>query len=88
MRSDGAVLFFITLNYASSSDKGSNRFRMPRERCADPHTTVFGFYNGSQQYPIQREYYSPTYSFGFAEPEARKEEVCSSNDTPLEPLTH
>ena len=25
---------------------------------------VFGFYNGSQQYPIQREYYSPTYTFG------------------------
>ena len=25
---------------------------------------VFGFYNGSERYPIQREYYSPTYSFG------------------------
>ncbi|MGH9523488.1 MAG: TonB-dependent receptor [Terriglobales bacterium] len=25
---------------------------------------VFGFYNGSEKYPIQREYYSPTYSFG------------------------
>jgi hypothetical protein len=25
---------------------------------------VFGFYQGSEQYPIQREYYSPTYSFG------------------------
>jgi TonB-dependent receptor len=25
---------------------------------------VFGFYNGSQQYPIQREYYWPTYTFG------------------------
>lgn len=25
---------------------------------------VFGFYNGSEQYPIQREYYWPTYSFG------------------------
>ncbi len=25
---------------------------------------VFGFYNGSQRYPIQREYYSPTYTFG------------------------
>jgi TonB-dependent receptor len=26
---------------------------------------VFGFYQGSRQYPIQREYYKPTYSFGF-----------------------
>jgi TonB-dependent receptor len=25
---------------------------------------VFGFYNGSPQYVIQREFYSPTYSFG------------------------
>jgi len=25
---------------------------------------VFGFYNGSTIYPIQREYYKPTYSFG------------------------
>ncbi len=25
---------------------------------------VFGFYNGSQIYPIQREFYKPTYSFG------------------------
>jgi TonB-dependent receptor len=25
---------------------------------------VFGFYNGSQQYPIQREYYKPSYMFG------------------------
>ena len=25
---------------------------------------VFGFYNGSEQYPVQREYYSPTYTFG------------------------
>ena len=25
---------------------------------------VFGYYNGSEQYPIQREYYSPTYTFG------------------------
>ena len=25
---------------------------------------VFGFYNGSQQFPIQREFYKPTYSFG------------------------
>ena len=25
---------------------------------------VFGFYNGSEAYPIQREYYSPTYTFG------------------------
>ncbi len=25
---------------------------------------VFGFYNGSKIYPIQREYYKPTYSFG------------------------
>jgi hypothetical protein len=24
---------------------------------------VFGFYQGSPQYPIQREYYHPTYSF-------------------------
>jgi TonB-dependent receptor len=24
----------------------------------------FGFYNGSRQYPIQREFYQPTYSFG------------------------
>ena len=26
---------------------------------------VFGFYNGSPQYVIQREYYKPTYTFGF-----------------------
>jgi len=26
---------------------------------------VFGFYNGSPQYPIQREYYKQTYLFGF-----------------------
>jgi TonB-dependent receptor len=25
---------------------------------------VFGFYNGSEQYPVQREYYRPTLSFG------------------------
>jgi len=25
---------------------------------------VFGFYNGSPQYPIQREYYKPSYMFG------------------------
>ena len=25
---------------------------------------VFGFYNGSEQYPIQREYYKPTFTFG------------------------
>ncbi len=25
---------------------------------------VFGFYNGSEQYSTQREYYSPTYTFG------------------------
>ncbi|MEO6965868.1 MAG: TonB-dependent receptor [Acidobacteriaceae bacterium] len=27
---------------------------------------VFGFYQGSQQYQIQREYYQPTYSFGLS----------------------
>lgn len=26
---------------------------------------VFGFYQGSPQFPIQREYYKPSYSFGF-----------------------
>ena len=26
---------------------------------------VFGFYQGSAQYPIQREFYHPTFSFGF-----------------------
>ena len=25
---------------------------------------VFGFYNGSERYPVQREYYRPTVSFG------------------------
>ncbi len=25
---------------------------------------VFGFYNGSSIYPVQREYYKPTTSFG------------------------
>ena len=25
---------------------------------------VFGFFNGREQYPVQREYYSPTYTFG------------------------
>ena len=24
---------------------------------------VFGFYQGSSQFPIQREYYKPTYTF-------------------------
>jgi hypothetical protein len=26
---------------------------------------VFGFYNGSKQYMSQREFYKPTYEFGF-----------------------
>ena len=26
---------------------------------------VFGFYQGNTQYPIQREFYHPTFSFGF-----------------------
>ncbi len=26
---------------------------------------VFGFYNGSPIYPVQREFYKPTVSFGF-----------------------
>jgi hypothetical protein len=26
---------------------------------------VFAFYNGSAIYPVQREYYRPTVSFGF-----------------------
>jgi hypothetical protein len=26
---------------------------------------VFGFYNGSHRFFIQREYYQPTYTFGF-----------------------
>jgi TonB-dependent receptor len=35
---------------------------------------VFGFYNGSEQFPIQREYYKPTYTFGFRwEPLAGRE---------------
>jgi hypothetical protein len=25
---------------------------------------VFGFYQGSKQYPIQREFYHPTFAFG------------------------
>ena len=25
---------------------------------------VFGFFNGQEQYPVQREYYAPTYTFG------------------------
>jgi len=25
---------------------------------------VFGFYNGNGIYPVRREYYKPTYSFG------------------------
>ncbi|MGH9776247.1 MAG: TonB-dependent receptor [Candidatus Acidiferrales bacterium] len=29
------------------------------------NNAVFGFYNGSPQFFIQREYYRPTYSFGF-----------------------
>jgi hypothetical protein len=28
------------------------------------NNAVFGFYNGSPQYMVQREYYKPTYSFG------------------------
>jgi hypothetical protein len=28
------------------------------------NNAVFGFYNGSQQYMVQREYYKPTYSGG------------------------
>ena len=26
---------------------------------------VFGFYNGSPQYVVQREFYKPTYAVGF-----------------------
>ena len=26
---------------------------------------VFGFYNGSSKYVLQREYYKPTYAVGF-----------------------
>ena len=33
---------------------------------------VFGFYNGSTPYMIQREYYQPTYSFGFRWTPAQK----------------
>jgi TonB-dependent receptor len=29
------------------------------------NNAVFGFYNGDPKYPIQREYYKPTYTFGF-----------------------
>jgi hypothetical protein len=29
------------------------------------NNAVFGFYNGSPQYVVQREYYKPTYTFGF-----------------------
>ncbi|MGH9511626.1 MAG: TonB-dependent receptor [Terriglobales bacterium] len=29
------------------------------------NNAVFGFYQGSPQFPIQREYYKPTYTFGF-----------------------
>jgi TonB-dependent receptor len=29
------------------------------------NNAVFGFYNGSPQFPIQREYYKPTFTFGF-----------------------
>lgn len=32
---------------------------------ANLNNEVFGFYNGSPQYFIQREYYQPTYRFGF-----------------------
>ncbi len=31
---------------------------------ANMNNEVFGFYNGSPQYMVQREYYKPTYSFG------------------------
>ncbi len=30
------------------------------------NNAVFGFYNGSPQYMVQREYYKPTYSFGLS----------------------
>jgi TonB-dependent receptor len=30
----------------------------------DMNNEVFGFFNGSPQFPAQREYYKPTYSFG------------------------
>lgn len=30
------------------------------------NNAVFGFYNGSSQYMVQREYYKPTYSFGLS----------------------
>ena len=30
----------------------------------DLNNEVFGFYNGSERYPVQREYYTPTYTFG------------------------
>jgi hypothetical protein len=37
-----------------------NRWR----RILNANNEVFGFYNGSSQYLIQREYYEPTYAFG------------------------
>lgn len=38
------------------------------------NNAVFGFYNGSPQFPIQCDYYKPTFTFGFRwEPLAGKE---------------
>lgn len=46
-------------------------YRLPRGfklilSAANLNNEVFGFYDGSRPYPIQREYYHPTYSFGLS----------------------
>jgi TonB-dependent receptor len=48
------------LNYVIPHGKG---FRVVAS-VLNLNNEVFGFYQGSEQYPIQREYYKPTYAFG------------------------
>ena len=57
--------------------QGSFRIRRGLEFIAaglNLNNAVFGFYNGSNPFFIQREYYKPTFSFGFRwEPFAGRE---------------
>ena len=55
--------------YAHLQTDAQINYRLPKGFTAyvsglNLNNEVFGFYNGSSQYVVQREYYKPTYSFG------------------------
>ncbi len=55
--------------YAHLQIDAQGSYRLPKGFTAyvsglNLNNEVFGFYNGSTQYVVQREYYKPTYSFG------------------------